>query len=205
MPGTSSSCRASSSPTGHTTSTRTTTWSMSCSASDSPWRAVSTNSRLATGCSSSPPTRYAPRCIARLRRRIKRHKVTGYPRTAPFALWRPVSDCTRVTSDRSARAATRVVVAGDNRVLRGGSWNNNGGNARSANRRDNEPGNRNDNMGFLLAPAQASVKPSLDQMTLLPATPRRQRANALRQAGCTPPNACRRGALIACRDACSRR
>jgi formylglycine-generating enzyme required for sulfatase activity len=38
-------------------------------------------------------------------------------------------------------------------VLRGGSWNNNGRNCRSANRYGNEPGNRNDNNGFRLARA----------------------------------------------------
>jgi hypothetical protein len=32
--------------------------------------------------------------------------------------------------------------------LRGGSWNNNGRNARSANRNDNAPENRNNNLGF---------------------------------------------------------
>ena len=34
------------------------------------------------------------------------------------------------------------------RVVRGGSWNNNPDNARSADRNDNEPDNRNDNIGF---------------------------------------------------------
>jgi len=83
----------------------------------------------------------------------------------------------------SATAAGRVVIAGGNRVLRGGSWNDNGRNVRSANRNTNEPGNRNHNIGFRLAPAQASVKPALDQMTILSAASRRQKANALRQAG----------------------
>lgn len=40
---------------------------------------------------------------------------------------------------------------GQNRVLRGGSWNNNGRNLRSAYRNGNEPDNRNDNIGFRLA------------------------------------------------------
>jgi formylglycine-generating enzyme required for sulfatase activity len=33
-------------------------------------------------------------------------------------------------------------------VLRGGSWNNNQDNARSANRNRNNPNNRNNNIGF---------------------------------------------------------
>ncbi len=37
-----------------------------------------------------------------------------------------------------------------NRVNRGGSWNNNGQNLRSANRDRNNPTNRNNNLGFRL-------------------------------------------------------
>ena len=37
-----------------------------------------------------------------------------------------------------------------NRVNRGGSWNNNPRNVRSANRNRNSPGNRNNNLGFRL-------------------------------------------------------
>jgi len=36
-------------------------------------------------------------------------------------------------------------------VNRGGSWNNNARNCRSANRNRNTPGNRNNNLGFRLA------------------------------------------------------
>jgi retron-type reverse transcriptase len=45
---------------------------------------------------------------------------------------------------------------GSNRVNRGGSWNNNARNCRSANRDNNDPGNRNNNLGLRLAllPAQ---------------------------------------------------
>ncbi|MBF0626344.1 MAG: SUMF1/EgtB/PvdO family nonheme iron enzyme [Magnetococcales bacterium] len=40
---------------------------------------------------------------------------------------------------------------GSNRVNRGGSWNNNPANVRSANRNNWNPGNRNNNLGFRLA------------------------------------------------------
>ncbi|MES9881322.1 MAG: SUMF1/EgtB/PvdO family nonheme iron enzyme [Sedimenticola sp.] len=45
---------------------------------------------------------------------------------------------------------------GDNRVLRGGSWNNNGRNLRSAYRNRNRPGNRNHTTGFRLARARSA-------------------------------------------------
>jgi hypothetical protein len=51
--------------------------------------------------------------------------------------------------DRSKRGA--------NRVVRGGSWNNNGRKVRSAIRNRNEPDNRNDNIGFRLSLAQRVV------------------------------------------------
>lgn len=40
---------------------------------------------------------------------------------------------------------------GSNRIIRGGSWNNNASNCRSSNRNDNNPSNRNNNNGFRLA------------------------------------------------------
>ena len=46
---------------------------------------------------------------------------------------------------------------GENRVLRGGSWINNGRNARSAQRNANYPDNRNDNNGFRLARARSGL------------------------------------------------
>ncbi len=46
---------------------------------------------------------------------------------------------------------------GDNRVLRGGSWINNGRNCRSANRNNNSPDNANNDIGFRLARAQFAV------------------------------------------------
>ncbi|MFN7769871.1 MAG: SUMF1/EgtB/PvdO family nonheme iron enzyme [Planctomycetaceae bacterium] len=42
------------------------------------------------------------------------------------------------------------MTVGPSRVLRGGSWNNNGDNLRCANRNDNDPENHNDNIGFRL-------------------------------------------------------
>lgn len=41
-------------------------------------------------------------------------------------------------------------ITGSNRVIRGGSWNNNAQNLRSGNRNNNDPGNRNNNLGFRL-------------------------------------------------------
>ena len=54
----------------------------------------------------------------------------------------------------SARPACneRAAIASDGaRVLRGGGWNNNASNCRSANRNNNAPGNTNDNNGFRVA------------------------------------------------------
>lgn len=49
------------------------------------------------------------------------------------------------------RAAGEGAASGSNRVKRGGSWNNNARNCRSANRNNNDPSNRNNNLGFRLA------------------------------------------------------
>jgi hypothetical protein len=42
----------------------------------------------------------------------------------------------------------RAITEGNNRVLRGGSWNNNAGNCRVADRNNNTPDNRWNNTGF---------------------------------------------------------
>jgi formylglycine-generating enzyme required for sulfatase activity len=44
----------------------------------------------------------------------------------------------------------RASIVGSNRVLRGGNWNSNARNCRSANRYNNTPGNRSNNVGFRL-------------------------------------------------------
>ena len=62
-----------------------------------------------------------------------------------------------------------IAIAGADRVLRGGSWNNNGRNVRSANRNRNEPDNRNNNVGFRLSLAHACVDATFDQIIILSA------------------------------------
>ncbi|MFZ4083774.1 MAG: formylglycine-generating enzyme family protein [Pirellula sp.] len=44
-----------------------------------------------------------------------------------------------------------MIHEGSYRVNRGGSWNNEAANCRSANRNRNDPSNRNNNLGFRLA------------------------------------------------------
>lgn len=59
---------------------------------------------------------------------------------------------------------TAEVESGSNRVIRGGSWNSNARNVRAANRNANDPGNRNDNLGFRLARARGvPCRAALDQ------------------------------------------
>lgn len=72
------------------------------------------------------------------------------------------------------------MIEGTNRMLRGGSWNNHAGNARSANRNRNEPANRNDNIGFRLALARTIVDAPFDQIVILSAFCGRQKQHALR-------------------------
>ena len=57
------------------------------------------------------------------------------------------------------------MIEGSNRVLRGGSWNNNARNTRSANRNRNNPAERNNN-GFRLALARTKVDTPFDQIVI---------------------------------------
>ncbi|MEI6066546.1 MAG: SUMF1/EgtB/PvdO family nonheme iron enzyme [Methylococcaceae bacterium] len=58
------------------------------------------------------------------------------------------------------------MIEGSNRVLRGGSWNNNARNTRSANRNRNNPDERNDNNGFRLALARTTGDTPFDQIVI---------------------------------------
>ena len=53
-------------------------------------------------------------------------------------------------SERGGGFGWRREASGSNRVQRGGSWNNNARNCRSANRNNNNPSNRNNNNGLRL-------------------------------------------------------
>lgn len=57
----------------------------------------------------------------------------------------------------------RRVTSGSNRVKRGGSWNNNAQNCRSANRNNNTPSNTNNNNGFRLC-CSAALAPTRRQV-----------------------------------------
>ena len=55
---------------------------------------------------------------------------------------------------------------GENRVNRGGSWNNNAENCRPANRNDNNPTNRNNNLGFRVAASLFQLKDKAGRISL---------------------------------------
>jgi len=55
----------------------------------------------------------------------------------------------------------KEIIEGSNRVLRGGSWNNNAQNCRVSNRNNNTPDNRNNNIGFRLASAHKKRRMTL--------------------------------------------
>jgi hypothetical protein len=56
-----------------------------------------------------------------------------------------------ILKSREEVATGEGAASGSNRVKRGGSWNNNARNCRSANRNNNNPSNRNNNNGFRVA------------------------------------------------------
>jgi hypothetical protein len=85
------------------------------------------------------------------------------PRSGPRGRRRRATSCARAHRLR-ARRTKRTLAAptlrrglhgdrssGSNRINRGGRWDNNASNCRSANRNRNEPGNRNTHLGFRLA------------------------------------------------------
>jgi hypothetical protein len=55
---------------------------------------------------------------------------------------------------------------GSNRVIRGGSWNNNARNLRCANRSNNGPSNRNNNLGFRLRQHNLQFLPEVKWLRL---------------------------------------
>lgn len=67
-----------------------------------------------------------------------------------------------------AWVAGRTGVA---RAVRGGSWINNARNVRSAQRNWNEPGNRNDNLGFRLARIHECPSTEAPEQTGVPTLP----------------------------------
>ena len=71
----------------------------------------------------------------------------------PVGIWQPVQP--DQLTGRHLKNVYRIMylgrktrASGSNRVKRGGSWNNDGTNLRSAKRNNNTPGNRNNNIGF---------------------------------------------------------
>jgi hypothetical protein len=64
----------------------------------------------------------------------------------------------------------RSTIAGSNRVLRGGSWNNNARNCRVTNRNNNSPDNRNNNNGFrlVLVPARRHSRIAATEQIVVP-------------------------------------
>jgi hypothetical protein len=74
-------------------------------------------------------------------------------------------------SPPSTSSPTDAVTVGPKRVIRGGSWNSNAHNVRAANRNWNEPGNRNDNIGFRLARAQTWAGSPTPDPTVVPSRP----------------------------------
>jgi len=71
----------------------------------------------------------------------------------PFGIWKPVqleyfTEIHLEMFQATIYFGRKTRASGSNRVIRGGSWNNTGTNLRSANRNNNTPSNRNNNIGF---------------------------------------------------------
>ena len=64
-----------------------------------------------------------------------------------------IATCGQLGQNRDGQASK-----GSNRVIRGGSWINNARNVRSACRNRNDPGNRNNNLGFRLLNSAERVR-----------------------------------------------
>ena len=64
--------------------------------------------------------------------------------------FRGILQSSGVLEDEGIWAGGEGAESGSNRVKRGGSWNNTASNCRSANRNNNDPSNRNNNIGFRL-------------------------------------------------------
>ncbi|HDQ98733.1 MAG TPA: hypothetical protein ENN51_00395 [candidate division WOR-3 bacterium] len=75
---------------------------------------------------------------------------------------------------------------GSNRVIRGGSWNNNARNARCANRNRNEPSNRNNNNGFRCSAQQWPRGRRTDAAGLRTGGPRRAATESPASRVCRP-------------------
>ncbi|MEF8711987.1 MAG: SUMF1/EgtB/PvdO family nonheme iron enzyme [Accumulibacter sp.] len=73
-------------------------------------------------------------------------------RTGSPSVCSPAATCQRSAEARYCRRRCKPAGRPDTtrRVVRGGSWNNNRDNARCAYRNDNDPGNRNNNLGLRL-------------------------------------------------------
>ncbi len=81
--------------------------------------------------------------------------LTAFLQQADTLGWRK-NHQTIKPSNHKTPLGWRRKASGSNRVQRGGSWNNNAQNCRSANRNNNNPSNRNNNNGFRLACSAAS-------------------------------------------------
>jgi hypothetical protein len=121
-------------------------------------------------------------------RRARRH-VASAPRGLPWRLVRP-----------SARPPEEACPVPCRRVLRGGSWNNNPRNLRSAKRNRNNADNRNNNIGFRVASTpscrsrrvdgrdgRAEVRPGRVMMSRLRPVPQPGAASVLGFGRRTPP------------------